>query len=541
MTTHHRSASEWQRRGAFYQIYPRSFADADGDGIGDIAGIRARLDHIASLGVDGIWINPWYASPMRDGGYDVTDHRAIHPDLGTIDDARALFDDANQLGLRVLVDLVPNHTSDEHPWFVSALQAGPGSPEGTRYHFRRGRGSSGELPPSNWQSAFGGPAWTAVGDGEWYLHLFDASQPDLNWADPTLEQEFASIVRFWIELGASGFRVDAVQGLSKDSSYPDWTESGPAHTVEGTDVHPYRDRTANHEIVRSWRRTLGEHADGDVALIGEVVVRPWERLADYLADDEFHQVFNFDFLECPWDPGQLRSRIAAALDAATSRGALPTWVWSNHDIVRAATRFGLPMDVDPAQWLLDGDRALLDPQRGLLRARAAALLAMALPGSYFLYQGEELGLPEVHDLPLHCLLDPIFERSGRASKGRDGCRVPLPWTRCGRSFGFGPGGAWLPQPSGWGRHSVEAQHGDPSSTLELFRRSLALRSELLDHDDFEWIEFPGAIAFERREVVSITNFSPGTIELPAGDLLVASEPCTDGTLPPDVTAWLRTS
>lgn len=534
-------AVDWQRHGVFYQVYPRSFADADGDGVGDIAGIRSQLEHIASLGVDGLWINPWYASPLRDGGYDVADHMAIDPTLGSLDDARGLFADADRLGLRVLVDLVPNHTSDIHPWFVDALRSEPGSPARRRYHFRRGRGCHGELPPSNWVSAFGGPAWTAVGDGEWYLHLFDSSQPDLDWRDPTLVAEFEAIIRFWIDAGASGFRVDAVQGICKDPKYPDWTETGEAHLVDGHDVHPYRDRSGTHEIVRGWRRVLDSYPDRSLALIGEVVVRPWDRLAAYLEPDEFDQVFNFDFLESRWDADELRRRIDSAMRAAAAHGALPTWVWSNHDIVRVATRFGLPVDVDPTRWLLGGDRGLLDPIRGLARARAAAMLAMALPGAYFLYQGEELGLPEVHDLPLECVSDPIYQRSGRAIKGRDGCRVPIPWTRGGPSLGFGPVPGWLPQPAGWGEWSVEAQRDDPSSTLELFRACLRVRSERFLHDRFAWCDVPGAIAFRRGDVMSITNFGPCGSALPAGEVLASSAPCQDGVLPPDTTAWVRTS
>jgi len=533
-TDHH----DWRRHGAFYQIYPRSFADGDGDGTGDIAGIRSHLDHVGRLGVDGIWVNPWYDSPFRDGGYDISDHRSIHARFGTIDDAGCLFADAASHGLRVLIDLVPNHTSDQHPWFRAALAAPAGAPERDRYHFRPGRGEHGELPPSDWESAFGGSAWTRTDAGDWYLHLFDGSQPDLNWSDPTLRTEFEDILRFWIELGASGARVDAVQGLGKDPTYPDWRGRPGDHVVPSGMVHPYRDRPENHDIVRGWRRVVDSYTDRELMLIGETIVAPWERLGAYLRPDEFHQVFDFEFLETPWDGDRLRAHIELALATTTPHGALPTWVWSNHDIVRPATRFGLPPETEPAAWLLDGDRHLLDADLGLRRSRAAAMLAMALPGAYFCFQGEELGLPEVHDLPVEALDDPIYERSGRTLKGRDGCRVPIPWTVEGPSSGFGTGGSWLPQPAGWGVRSVGAQQCVAGSTLSLFQQCLRLRREHLCHDRFEWLDRPGAIAFRRGDVTSITNFAERSIPLPSGTVLAASGPITGGVLEPATTAWI---
>ncbi|HUG32479.1 MAG TPA: glycoside hydrolase family 13 protein [Acidimicrobiia bacterium] len=532
----------WWRHSVVYQVYIRSFADSNGDGTGDIAGLRSRLPYLASLGVDAIWVNPWYESPMHDGGYDVADYRSINPRFGTLDDAKLLIEETNRLGLRLLVDLVPNHTSSEHQWFRAALASGPASPERHRYHFVPGGGHGGEFPPNDWKSVFGGPAWTRVPDGEWYLHLFDASQPDLNWENPEVREEFESIIRHWMELGAAGFRVDVAHALVKEPGYPDLGEGVEELTATPhLEDHPHWNRPGIHEIVEEWRTVLDEYDDS--VMIAEAWLPTWDQLVDYIRPGEYHQTFDFFFLQAPWEAEAMRDTVSEALETTARVGKVPTWVLSNHDVVRHATRYGLAEGVEAKKWLLDGDRSLLDADKGLQRARAAVLLMLALPGSVYLYQGEELGLPEVHDLPEGTLDDPVWERSGHTEKGRDGCRIPIPWEREGQSFGFGPGGSWLPQPDGWGELSVEAQDGVAGSTLELYRSALRIRAEKFVGDEqFDWIDpEPTALRFRRGGgVICVVNFGDSPIPLPAGRPLVASAPLTDGTVPPDTAVWVQT-
>lgn len=531
---------EWWRHSVVYQVYLRSFADGNGDGTGDIAGLRSRLPYIAGLDVDAIWVNPWYESPMRDGGYDVADYRSIHPLFGTLDEARQFIDEARQLGIRVLVDLVPNHTSTEHEWFQAALAAGPGSPERERYHFLPGRGHNGELPPNDWRSVFGGPSWSRVPDGEWYLHIFDASQPDLNWGHPEVRSEFEEILRFWMDLGASGFRVDVAHALVKHPEYADLGEVPEDLMATPTmEDHPHWNRPELHEIVREWRAVVDEYEDS--VMIAEAWLPDWSNLASYVQPGQYHQTFDFLFLQSPWDPEAMRQTTSDALEATASVGAVPTWVLSNHDVVRHATRYGLPQDIKAKTWLLNGDRDLLDPEKGLRRARAATLLMLALPGSVYLYQGEELGLPEVHDLPEGVLDDPVWERSGHTEKGRDGCRVPIPWDRKGESFGFGYDGAWLPQPEGWAELSVEAQEGVEGSTLELYREAIQIRSKFLEDDeDLEWLDTDGQIlAFRRGSgMICLVNYGPDPVQVPEGDLLLASNSLAEQGIPTDTGVWV---
>lgn len=533
------SSRPWWRNAVVYQVYLRSFADGNGDGTGDIAGLRSRLPYIRSLGVDALWINPWYVSPLNDGGYDVVDYRKIDPRFGTIEEAIELIEEANRLGLRVLLDLVPNHTSSEHAWFREALAAGPGSPARARYHFRPGRGPDGAEPPTDWTSVFGGPTWSRAPDGEWYLHLFDSSQPDLNWSNLEVRAEFVEIIRFWLDRGASGFRVDVANGLEKDPIYPDIGEVDKTKRVPGGDLHPYSDRDQLHEIVREWRAAVDEYPEA--ILVAEAWVENWERLARYLRPDEYHQAFDFEFMESPWEAEAMRSAISMAVPTSATVGAAPTWVLSNHDIVRQVTRYGLPQTLDARNWLLDGDPALFDAERGLRRARAAALLMLGLPGSAYIYQGEELGLPEVHDLPPEVLDDPTWPRSAHTMKGRDGCRVPLPWTARGGSFGFGSDGSWLPQPAWWGSVSVEAQDGVTGSTLELYRNAIRLRAEhVRGSDSFEWVESgDDLLVFDRERLRVMVNFGADPIPLPDGEILVSSGEA-EGRLPADTAVWLRT-
>ncbi|MER6268061.1 glycoside hydrolase family 13 protein [Streptomyces sp900105755] len=537
---------DWWRQAVIYQVYPRSFADADGDGLGDLRGVTARLSHLGALGVDALWLSPFYPSELADGGYDVADYRDVDPRLGTLDDFDAMTAEAHRLGLKVIVDLVPNHTSHLHPWFREALLSGPGSAARERYVFRPGRGAHGELPPSDWQSVFGGSAWRRVPDGEWYLHLFAPEQPDLNWAHDEVRADFRTTLRFWSDRGVDGFRVDVAHALVKDLAEPlrDVAEFGPtgeealARVAPGT--HPYWDRDEVHEIYRDWRKIFDTYSPPRTA-VAEAWV-PDARRALYARPDELGQAFNFEYLQTPWDAEALREVITGSLATARAAGASATWVLSNHDVVRHASRLALPPGTDENAWLLSGGRTPhVDVSHGLRRARAATLLMLALPGSSYVYQGEELGLPEAADLPLTVLQDPIWEQTGHTRKGRDGCRVPLPWTADGPSYGFGSGGAWLPQPEWFGSYAVEAQAGTAGSTLELYRTALRLRRKLLDGETLSWAEAPaGVLHFARTEGWRcVTNASDAPVPLPPGEVLLASVPLPhDGTLPPDTTVWL---
>jgi alpha-glucosidase len=519
----------WWRDAVIYQVYPRSFADGNGDGMGDLAGIRSRLPHLADLGVDAVWLSPFYASPQADAGYDVSDYRRIDPVFGDLDDAEALIGDAHRLGLRVIVDLVPNHSSDQHEWFRRALAEGPGSPLRARYHFRPGKGDRGEEPPNDWESIFGGPAWTRSKNpdgtpGEWYLHLFAPEQPDFNWDSPAVQDEFRSVLRFWLDLGVDGFRIDVAHGMVKAPGLPDMGH-GEQLKLLGSQALPFFDQDGVHEIYRSWRAILQEYG-GDRIGVAEAWTPSPDRTALYLRADELHQAFNFHYLKADWDAAALREVIDTSLDSLRPVGAATTWVLSNHDVVRHVTRFG----------------------GGPRRARAATLVMLALPGSAYLYQGEELGLPEVEDLPDEVRQDPSFFRSNGQKGLRDGCRVPIPWTEDGPSYGFGDGGSWLPQPAEWGALSVAAQTGDPDSTLELYRTALRLRRDHPDlgaGDAVEWLPAPeGVLAFRRGAFVCTANTGTEAVELPAlpGEMLLTSAPRahrggTPTTLPGDTTVW----
>ena len=530
----------WWRRAAIYQVYPRSFADANDDGTGDVDGITSRLDYLRDLGVDGIWISPWYPSPLADGGYDVADYRDINPMFGTLADAERLIAEAKQRDIKVLVDLVPNHTSHEHAWFRAALASGPGSPERARYIFKSGRGDDGHEPPTNWQSVFGGPAWTRVDDGEWYLHLFDPTQPDLDWTNEEVRAEFDDILRFWLDRGVDGFRVDVAHGMVKDPAFPDLDVAEGLLGNARIPDHPHWDRDGIHEINRRWRAVLDE-CDREVMMVAEAWVRP-ERMPLYLRPDEYHQSFNFDFLVTPWDRHAAYTAIDIAIVAAQGVGSTPTWTLSNHDVMRHTTRYGLPSDISWREWPLDGPHDVLDQELGDRRARAASLMLLALPGSIYLYQGEELGLPDVWDLPLDVLDDPVWEDSGHAQKGRDGCRVPIPWRPDGPSFGFSDGDAepWLPQPPAFGRLAASEQAGVEGSTLEMYRGALAARrAHLIDDEEFEWVDLgPDVLAFRRGSgVLCLLNYGD-PIVMPEGDVIITSTDRTD-IIPANGCAWIR--
>jgi alpha-glucosidase len=543
-------ATPWWRDAVVYQIYIRSFADGDGDGIGDIAGMRSRLAYLRDLGVDAVWVNPWFRSPMVDGGYDVADYRDIDPLFGTLDDALAFIDDAHAHGIKVLLDIVPNHTSDQHAWFRAALASRPGSPERERYVFREGKGRGGDRPPTDWPSVFGGPAWTRIREadgrpGQWYLHLFAPEQPDLDWTEPEVGDEFESILRFWFERGADGFRIDVAHGLVKDPEFPDLRGRSPKSLVR---PGPYWDQDGVHDIYRRWRTVADEY--GERLFVAEVFVASPDRLARYVRPDELHTAFDFRFLQAGWDAAALREAIDDNLRVLGPVGAPATWVLSNHDQARHVTRLGRASARETgAVGAAGAGVATPDPadlDLGRRRARAALLLMLALPGTVYLYQGEELGLEEVEDLPEALLQDPTWLRSGHTIRGRDGCRVPLPWSEAAPPFGFGRDGStpWLPQPECWRARTVEAETGDPSSFLELYRTALRLRREHLGFrgNGMAWLPSPDdVVRFDRPGgLETVLNLGGAPIELPPGrPILLASVPLPEsGELPPDTAVWL---
>ena len=543
-----RTAVDWWRDAVIYQVYVRSFADADGDGVGDLAGVRARLPHLAELGVDALWFNPWYLSPMADGGYDVADYRRIDPAFGTLEQAEALIAEAHELGLKIIVDIVPNHVSDQHAWFQEALAAGPGAAVREMFWFRDGRGADGELPPNDWQSVFGGPAWTRTANpdgtpGEWYLHLFAPEQPDLNWTNDKVREGHEDVLRFWFDRGADGVRIDSATMPAKDPGLPDFDPQAPPVP------HPYIDRDDVHGIYRSWR-ALADGYEQPRALIGEVWLADPGRFAAYLRRDEMHTAFNFDYLNCPWDGPALRRVIDETFDAHARVNAAATWVLSNHDVTRHVTRYG--RSDTSFGFALRQHKVPVDLALGARRARAALLLNLALPGGCYLYQGEELGLWEAEDIPAELRQDPIFHRTGGKDIGRDGCRVPLPWSGDRAPFGFSPAGAsaepWLPQPAAWARFTAQAQGERPDSMLAFYRTALRLRraEPALRGSDFDWlpVDDPAVLSFTRGSGFHcVVNLSDRPFALPSGtDLLLASVPEFDrdaGHLPPDTAVWLR--
>ncbi len=535
-----RPGAEWWRTAVIYQIYPRSFADASGDGIGDLPGITSRLDDLASLGIDAVWLSPFFTSPQKDAGYDVADYRDVDPLFGTLGDFDDMLEAAHARGIRVIIDLVPNHSSDKHVWFQQALAAAPGSPERARYMFRDGQGENGELPPNNWESVFGGPAWTRVEDGQWYLHLFDPSQPDLDWTHPEVREEFRSILRFWLDRGVDGFRVDVAHGLIKAEGLPDYTPPEDADSMGGEEPVPYWGQEGVHDVWRDWHRVLAEY-EGDRALCAEAWLPTVDETAKWVRPDEMHQAFNFPYAMSEWDAEQLREIISESLRAFPAVGAPATWVLSNHDVIRHATRLAMPghpqgHGVGPAT------EGKPDPAAGLRRARAATALMLALPGSAYVYQGEELGLPEAMELPDDVREDPTWFRTNGERYGRDGCRVPLPWSAADPAFGFSPTGeSWLPQPADWSALARDVEEQDPESTLWLYRTLLATRrAHDLGAAQLEWLDGYGddVIAVRTGDVTVIANVGTEPVALPAGTLLVASDTFEGGELPADTTVWI---
>jgi alpha-glucosidase len=533
----------WWRDAVMYQIYLRSFRDGNGDGIGDLRGARAGLGYLTTLGVDGIWLSPCFPSPQRDHGYDVSDYCAVDPLFGDLDDFDLLVADAHRLGLKVVLDIVPNHCSSEHPRFRQALAAGPGSEARSWFHFADGRGPDGDRPPNNWRAMFGGPAWTRVSEpdgrpGQWYLHMFTPYQPDWNWRGPQVPELFEQVMRFWLDRGVDGFRIDVAAGLFKHPDLPDSPD--PAADERARDaINPLAwNQPEVHQVWRRWRALCEEYTarDGrERALVGELSAPTPAEQASYVRPDELHQAFYFDLVRTDWDAELFHERIDAALRDIASTGAPVTWVLNNHDQQRTVTRYGRA----------DAPGLTADGGRGADRAAAAALMLLALPGSTYLYQGEELGLPEVTDLPAEVLGDPIVAGTGRPEGGRDGCRVPLPWSGTKPPFGFSEAVAedlWLPQPHWFAAHCVQRLRDDGTSVWHMYRDALQLRRSLapLRGPSLEWLQADAeTMVFSRGDgFVCAVNFSDVPVPAPVpGIALLSSRPCDEGKLAGNTTAW----
>ncbi|MCM1013417.1 glycoside hydrolase family 13 protein [Brevibacterium sp. XM4083] len=546
----------WAADAVIYQVYPRSFADGDGDGIGDLPGILERFDHFTDLGVDAIWLSPFYPSPGNDAGYDISDYRDVDPVFGTLADFDALIARAHAAGVRVIVDLVPNHTSAAHPWFQEALRAEAGDPARDMYVFRTGR-DGGEAPPNNWTSVFGGPAWTRVeGSDDWYLHLFDPTQPDLNWENPAVREAFEGILRFWLDRGVDGFRVDVAHGLIKAEGLPDHLPAGEgdgALAASPTAASPFFDQDGVHDVYRAWRTVLDGYP-GERILVAEAWVEPLSRLFRYVRADEMDQAFNFTFLMAGIDPVSLHRAVDETFAAAAEVGASPTWVMSNHDTVRHASRFGLPTP-PPHQRGIGPADPQPDQARGRRLAAAMALVELGLPGSAYVYQGDELGLPEHTQLSADERRDPVFARSGGAELGRDGARTPYPWSGTDDHLGFGTRAdaqTWLPQPESHRGLARDVQRTDADSQLGLYTELIALRrARGIGRGAFAWhaLDDPGAglLAFTSATatgavlvLANLTAVPRALTELPAGEILAASHPdaISEGVLSADSAVWI---
>ena len=508
----------WWKHAVCYQIYIRSFADSDGDGIGDLAGITSRLPYLSELGVDAVWITPFYTSPQIDHGYDVADYRDVDPLFGDLAAFDELVAKAQAHDIRVIVDLVPNHTSDAHPWFQAAQAAGPGSPERDRYLFR-----AGDKPFNNWRSVFGGVAWEQVPDGEWYLHLFDPTQPDLDWRNPEVPAMFEDVLRFWLDRGVAGFRIDVAHGLFKEGGLPDQRDQVSLEEADDQSMirrrpehEPMWDQPEVHEIYRRWREILNSY-HGDRMAVAEAWTRDEASMARYIRPDELQQSFNFHWLTAPWSAAEFAAVISNTLEAVGSVGATATWVLSNHDVIRHPTRYG-------------GGAV------GLARARAALMARLALPWSAYVYQGEELGLEQV-DVPREAWQDPRSLTLGLV--GRDGCRVPLPWAATEPPYAFGPADEqpWIPQPLDWARLTVAAQESDPDSTLNFYREALRVRRTFAETaGDAVDVDVTGdVLVFRRGALVCHLNAGTTDAAVPEGEVLLCSGP-TPGA--PDTATWL---
>jgi alpha-glucosidase len=530
------SEQPWWAESVIYQVYPRSFFDSNGDGEGDLPGVTSHLEHIQSLGADAIWLSPFYTSPNKDGGYDVADPRGVDPRFGNLDDAKKLIARAHELGLRVLVDVVPNHFSDQHPWFQSAINSKAGSIERSRFHFYDAKPDGSQ--PNNWISLFGGPAWTQIkgGDGsnQYYLHLFDSSQPDLNWESEDVANDFEKTLRFWLDLGVDGFRIDVAHGLAKENVLVDHSdpqglnealrldsEISSGRRGELLSTVPFFDRDGVHEIYRKWREIFDSY-NRDVMAVAEAWVHPPARAIRYVRSDELHQVFNFDLLVAPFDGEFLFNCINNTLEMLRQVSAPATWALSNHDTPRVASRHGAKA------------------------SRALALFVMALPGSCYIYNGQELGLPDAQ-LKDADRQDPSFFRSKGLTLGRDGARVPMPWNGDQAPFGFTSALPWLPMPQDWKELTVASQSANLASTLNLYRSALKIRrKKLVGTGDIEWVDRgqDGLISFARGEFAIYLNTSSELVQIPsAGRLTLGSDvevTLNNGelNLPPVSAAWV---
>jgi alpha-glucosidase len=538
---------KWWRTAVIYQIYPRSFADGNGDGIGDLVGTTARLESLRSLGIDAIWFSPFFKSPQKDAGYDVADYKTIDPLFGTNEEFYDLLAKAHSLGLRIIVDIVPNHSSDQHELFQAALRAAPGSPEREIYIFRDGKGANGELPPNNWESVFGGNAWTRTTNpdgtpGQWYLHIFDSSQPDFNWENPKVTELFEDILSFWLDKGVDGFRIDVAHGLVKEVGLPD-VKIGATHVVDETE-HPFWGQEGVHDIIRGWRKLLNRYEDR--AMCAEAWVLPLSRMAKWVREDEYHQTFNFGYLETPWDRNALEKVVAESLREFGKVGAPSTWVLSNHDTIRHTSKYGVPSIPLHGQGI-GPDSEQPDEAMGLRKARAASAFMLGLPGGAYIYQGEELGLPEHTMLEGKYRQDPTWFRTNGEKVGRDGCRVPLPWeANGGPSFGFNTTGkSWLPAPESFKRYARDAQEGIAGSTLELYKRLIKERKEFaMGSGEFRFApeySSDSTLGYVNNGVLVISNFGPDSVNVPAGKLLVTTQHdlTVEGVLEHDQTAWIK--
>jgi alpha-glucosidase len=503
----------WWQGAVFYEVYVRSFADSNDDGIGDLPGITSRLDYLERLGVDAVWLTPFYPSPQKDHGYDVADYCDVNPDYGTLEDFDRLIERAHALGLRVLVDLVPNHTSDQHPWFQAALSS-PDDPHRALYHFAPAPADGS--PPNNWHSAFGGSAWGRdERSGEWYLHLFAPEQPDLNWWNPQVPAEFERILKFWLDRGADGYRIDVASALFKRRDLAD------TPTIRDPGFH-ITDQPQVHDVYRSWRRIADEYEPHRV-LVGEIFES--QRQRRYIVPDQLHLAFAL--IPVRWEAASWRRLIDVDVHALRGPGVAPTWMLSNHDVVRHVTRFG-------------------GGSSGRDRARAALLLLLGLPGQVVVYQGEELGLEEV-DLAPEARQDPVFIHTHGLQAGRDGCRVPLPWARDLPNAGFSSAEPWLPMPPGWDRFAAGAEESSGSSMLTFYKRALALRRRLARWlpPVIGWMPAPSGVLVYRRKRLSVAcNFLSRAVRTQVrGRLVLASAPLAklkNGwlTLPPNSAVWI---
>ena len=536
----------WWRQAVIYQIYPRSFRDTDGNGIGDLNGIIEKIPYLASLNIDAVWLSPFYPSALADGGYDVDDYRDVDPKIGTLLQFDVMVKELAKHNIKVFVDIVPNHSSNLHVWFQEALASPEGSPARDRYIFRNGSGPNGDLPPNHWPSHFAPSAWTRTTNhdgtpGQWYMHLFAPEQPDFNWKNPEVWEDFRKTLRFWSDRGVAGFRIDVAHALMKDMSepyrdYPKIREFD--NPLSGDDV--LFDRNEVHEVYRDWRKVFNEYNPPRVA-VAEAYVRV-ERRVLYARPDELGQAFNFDLLEADYDAAQYKKRITDAIMWAEKEGSSTTWVLENHDRIRIASKYGLPKGLNYHEWInSNGTSPVCDEKLGLQRAKAAMAMLFALPGCTYIYQGQELGLQEVADIPEGEIQDPQYLRNLKKFKGRDGVRVPLPWKADAPFFGFSDKGSHLPQPSWFKNVAVDVQERD-GSTLSLFRKIISLRKSLQTEEKYEWHETgdPEVLHFSRPNGWHcIHNFEGKPFSLPAGEIILQSAPFVDGKLGPATTVWLK--